>query len=38
VIGAESVQRGQYLAAIRAADKGDEAPLLELSRHYTPEA
>jgi Fic-DOC domain mobile mystery protein B len=38
VIGGESVERGQYLAAIRAADNGDEAPLLELSRHYTPGA
>ena len=38
VIGGGSVERGQYLAAIRAADNGDETPLLDLSRHYTPGA
>jgi hypothetical protein len=36
VIGGESVERGRYLAAIRAADDGDEGPLLELCRRYTP--
>ena len=37
-IGGESVERGRYLAAIRAADDGDEGPLIELSRRYTQEA
>ncbi len=34
VIGATSVIREEYLAAVRAADSGDYAPLIELHRRY----
>jgi Fic family protein len=34
-IGATSLIRDRYLAAIRAPDSGDEKPLLELHRRYT---
>ena len=34
-IGSVSVIRDEYLAAIRASDKGDETPLLELHRRFT---
>jgi Fic-DOC domain mobile mystery protein B len=33
-IGETSIIRGEYLAAIRAADLGDYAPLMELHRRY----
>jgi Fic family protein len=32
----ESPVRGEYLAAIQAADQGDYGPLLELHRRFTP--
>lgn len=35
-IGASSILREDYLAAVRAADEGDEGPLLELHRRLTP--
>ena len=35
-IGSRSVVRDEYLAAIRAADSGDEGPLLELHDRFTP--
>jgi Fic-DOC domain mobile mystery protein B len=35
-IGSTSVVRDEYLAAIRAADHGEEAPLIELHRRFTP--
>ena len=35
VIGATSVIRKEYLAAIRAADKGDYARLIDLHRHFS---
>jgi Fic-DOC domain mobile mystery protein B len=34
-IGTKSVARDEYLAAIRAADAGDEGPLIELHRRFT---
>ncbi len=34
-IGSKSVIRDEYLAAIRAADEGDERPLLDLHRRLT---
>ncbi len=34
-IGAKSVIRDEYLAAIRAADEGDERPLRELQGRFT---
>ena len=34
-IGSNSVIRAEYLEAIRAADMGDEKPLLELQRRFT---
>ncbi|MHC4219370.1 MAG: mobile mystery protein B [Planctomycetota bacterium] len=37
-IGTESVIRGDYITAIKAADNGDLGPLLELHRRYTVEA
>ena len=33
-IGSRSVIRDEYLAAIRAADEGDEMPLIELHQRY----
>jgi Fic-DOC domain mobile mystery protein B len=35
-IGSSRVVREEYLAAIRAADHGDEGPLRELHRRFTP--
>jgi Fic-DOC domain mobile mystery protein B len=35
-VGEESPVRGEYLAAIRAADGGEYGPLVELHRRYTP--
>jgi Fic-DOC domain mobile mystery protein B len=37
-IGSKSVVRDDYLAAIRAADLGDEGPLLALHHRFTPMA
>ena len=37
-IGATSTIRDDYLAAIRAADSGDFAPLIELHRRFTAES
>ena len=34
-IGSKSVIREEYLAAIRAADEGEEGPLIELHRRFT---
>jgi Fic family protein len=34
-IGARSVVREEYIAAIRAADDGDEGPLGELHQRFT---
>lgn len=34
-IGTRSVIRGEYLAAVRAADGGDEGPLVELHRRFS---
>lgn len=34
-IGATSVIRDDYLAAVRAADSGDYSPLIELHRKYS---
>jgi len=34
-IGGKSVVRAEYLAAIRAADDGDEGPLIDLHRRFT---
>ena len=34
VIGTESVIRREYIAAIRAADQGDDQPLIELHRRF----
>jgi hypothetical protein len=36
-IGTKSVVRDEYIAAIRAADEGDEGPLSELHRQFTLE-
>ena len=35
-IGTESDHRGEYLAAIQAADAGDLGPLLNLHKRFTP--
>jgi len=35
-IGDTSTIRGEYIAAIKAADSGDQAPLIELHRRYAP--
>jgi hypothetical protein len=35
-IGTTSVVRAEYIAAIRAADHGDEGPLADLHRRFTP--
>jgi Fic-DOC domain mobile mystery protein B len=35
-VGVESVVRREYLAAVRAADKHDLGPLIEMTRRYTP--
>lgn len=35
-IGTRSVVRDEYLAAIRAADDGDEGPLVQIHRRFTP--
>lgn len=35
-IGGKSTIRGEYIAAIRAADEGDDEPLKDLHRRYTP--
>ena len=35
-IGTKSVVREKYIAAIRAADEGDEGPLSELHQRFTP--
>ena len=29
--------RGEYIAAVKAADRGDYEPLLKMHRKYTPE-
>jgi Fic-DOC domain mobile mystery protein B len=34
-IGSSSVIRGEYIAAIQAADQGDEGPLREIHRRFT---
>jgi Fic family protein len=34
-LGTESPVRDEYIAAIKAADRGDEGALLELHRRYT---
>lgn len=36
-IGTESVIRGEYMAAIHAADEGDHGPLLALHTRFTPD-
>jgi Fic-DOC domain mobile mystery protein B len=36
-MGATSVVRDEYINAVKAADEGDNEPLLELHRRYTPE-
>jgi Fic-DOC domain mobile mystery protein B len=33
-VGSESVVRSEYIAAIQAADKGDDLPLLEMHRRF----
>ena len=38
VIGATSAIRDDYLAAIRAADTGDFAPLIEMHRRFAAES
>ena len=35
-VGDESVIRGEYLAAIKAADQGEYGPLVELHKRFTP--
>jgi Fic-DOC domain mobile mystery protein B len=35
-IGKKSVIRHEYLAAVRAADEGDEGPLIALHRRFSP--